>query len=153
VEDFNLNTAQVYIVSPDDRYLLWRQATGASQVVDNLTELPPRYVSKAKGTITATTKEIQRSSTDSSVIERWFVDSNPAEVIGLAPIHLDNVKPGHSDHEWLALVAVPRSEAFATIYHNQVQIGLILVLSFLLIVLLGWYFGRWFVRPVHEIID
>jgi methyl-accepting chemotaxis protein len=152
VTDFDLNTVQVFLVTPDDHYVLVRRGNRSIEFLERPLELDPRYAEKAKGVTTAITKENERSSTN-SFIESWFTDSNPAEVLGLAPIHVASAKAGDAEHGWLTLVAVPRREAYATIYNNQLQLEMILLLSLLLIALLARYFGRWFVRPVHEIID
>ena len=59
----------------------------------------------------------------------------------------------NSPHGYATLVAVPRSSAFETIYDNQSRTLAILAASFLLTVLLGFFFGRWFIRPLLEIKD
>ena len=48
---------------------------------------------------------------------------------------------------------MPHSSAFETIYDNQVRTLAILAVSFILTVVLGVLFGRWFIRPLLEIKD
>ena len=43
--------------------------------------------------------------------------------------------------------------AYETIYDNQGRISVILAAAFVLTVVLGILFGRWFIRPLLEIMD
>jgi methyl-accepting chemotaxis protein len=152
VSDFNLRTSQVFVVDPDSKVPIKRQMNGAIEVLDIGVGLDSQYEDAAASTSAMVTKEIHRASTD-SLFDRLFSMTSVAQVVGLAPIPLDNVKEGYTHHGWITLVAVPQNDAFRTIYNNQFQIGLILSLAFLLTVILGWYFGRWFVRPLLEIME
>jgi methyl-accepting chemotaxis protein len=152
IEDFKLPNAQVFIVDPENRVLLKRLDSARFEILDNNVPLDDRHAEKAAGTTTLVTKEIERTSND-TLLQSWFAPTTPSEVVGLAPIVLEHTKPGHTQHGWITLVAVPRKDAYATIYYNQLQIGLILLAAFVVTVLLGWYFGRWFVRPLLEIME
>src|SRR5262249_45622026 len=144
---FRISPAQVLLVDPDNRLLLKRRDTGALDNVEN-TELETRFHPAAKeaGDVTNDTIEIEASS--ESFPFSWLSSANPAEVIGFSAVQLDDVKPGYSGHGVVVLTVVPRKDAYATIYGNQVKIGVILALAFILTSVLGWFFGRWFIRPL-----
>ena len=72
--------------------------------------------------------------------------------MGYAPVPTIYRNPTAS-HGYVTLVVVPRSSAFETIYDNQFRTLVILAGSFILTVLLGILFGRWFIRPLLEIKD
>jgi methyl-accepting chemotaxis protein len=152
VNDFNISTAQVFLVDPNNRLLFKRGGTGIiDQNVEN-TEVDVRYAALAKqaGFSRNDAKEIEASS--DSFLPIWISSTNPAEVVGYSAVAAGDVGPGVDDHGFVILVAVPRKDAYATIYRNQVKIGLILLVSFFLTIVLGIYFGRWFIRPLLEII-
>src|SRR5579883_562481 len=153
ISDFNLKSAQLFIVDPDNRILFKRRDNGTFEILDNAVELDVRYNDQVKNATGVATREIEKSSAGESFLQSWFSPTNPAEVIGIAPIRLSDVKPGFSNHGWLTVTTVPRKDAYATIYSNQVQIGIILAIAFVLTVVLGWYFGRWLVRPLLEIME
>jgi len=153
--NFQLPDAQIMIVDPNDKILIkrgengmWEQNLGQFGVSD---ELPNRYKEVASKTFRQMiTKEIEAPAT-ASISQRWF--SDVAEVVGVAHMELRNVKPGFTEHGYLSMVIVPRKDAYATIYNNKVQISAILVVALISTLVLGWYFGRWFIRPLLEIID
>jgi methyl-accepting chemotaxis protein len=142
---FRLPTAQVYILDPTDRILLRRKESGEVEFNPAQKRLFSRYPSvatNAKGLIHA--EELESSSSS--------FENHPAEVVGSAPIPLPSVKPPENGHGYVVLTIVPRWDAYITIYKNQIQIGVILTIVLFLTVTLGLYFGRWFVRPLLEII-
>jgi methyl-accepting chemotaxis protein len=152
---FQLPNAQIMIVAPDDKILIkrgesgmWEQNLGQFGVNDELVDRYKELTSKTFRQIA--TKEIEAPAT-ASMSQRWF--SDVAEVVGYAHMELKNVKPGFTEHGYVSMVIVPRKDAYATIYNNKVQISAILVLALISTLVLGWYFGRLFIRPLYEIIE
>ena len=76
-----------------------------------------------------------------------------AEIVGYAPVSAPIQKLGAASHGYITLITVPRSSAYETIYDNQYRTLAILAVSFILTVVLGVLFGRWFIRPLLEIKD
>ncbi len=79
--------------------------------------------------------------------------NEPAEIVGYAPVSPLIQRNPNSLHGFVTLITVPRSSAFETIYQHQDRTLAILAASFLLTVVLGILFGRWFIRPLLEIKD
>ncbi len=155
LRNFQLLNAQIRIVDPTDKILIkrgengmWEQNLGQFGVSDELEERYKEQISKTFRLLG--TKEIEAPAT-ASTSQRWF--SGVAEVVGFAHMELKNVKPGFTEHGYVSMVIVPRKDAYATIYNNQIQISAILVVAFFATLVLGWYFGRWFIRPLLEIIE
>jgi len=153
--NFQLPTSQIMIVDPSDKILIkrgengiWEQNLGQFGVSDELKEQYKEVAAKTFRQMV--TKEIEAPAT-ASIPQRWF--SDVAEVVGVAHMELRNVKPGFTEHGYLSMVIVPRKDAYATIYNNQVKLSAILVVAFFATLILGWHFGRWFIRPLLEIIE
>jgi methyl-accepting chemotaxis protein len=149
-----IGQATIYLVDPDNKIILERKEGMFTQVSENAL-MKGKYNDSAKASNTLIgAKEIEASTTDTSPFS-WLYSSDPAEVVGYSPIQLDLdlQKPQEAgQHGYLTLVVMPRSVAYATIYSNQIQIGLILIAALLLTVFLGLFFGRWFIQPLIEII-
>jgi methyl-accepting chemotaxis protein len=146
--------AQVFVVMPDNHLLLRRLESGNWFQNPEASELDNKYHPDAKKATTdnmAYYREIEASPADSSLFN-WSPNSQ-AEVVGYAPIQVDDDKRGSSEHGYVTIVSIPRKDAYATIYNNQAQIGLILAIAFVLTVVLGLYFGKWFMHPLLEIIE
>jgi methyl-accepting chemotaxis protein len=107
-------------------------------------QLPPKYDAIA---------ERAQGRMDTEALDARRDPPEPAEIVGFAPIAAQFIRPTSSAHGYVTLVTLPRVDAFETIYDNQLKTLAILVASFLLTVLLGILFGRWFVRPLLEIKD
>ena len=60
---------------------------------------------------------------------------------------------GDEQHGLITLVSIPQSVAFATIIRNQIWTLAILSAVAILTVVFSWLFGRWFIRPLFEIIQ
>ena len=76
------------------------------------------------------------------------------ELVGYAPIHLQGAASGPGGrHGFVSLVVVPKDVAFATIYYNQWRTLAMMAVVFVLTSVLGSILGRWFIRPLLEIID
>ena len=95
--------------------------------------------------------EIEASQSDSSFLN--WLSPNPGRGGRLRSHPVGKRGERCSDHGYVTIVSVPRRIAYATIYNNQLQIGLILAVAFVLTCVLGWYFGRWFMYPLLEIIE
>ena len=76
-----------------------------------------------------------------------------AEIVGYAPVPGIQRNGAAPTHGYVTLIVLPRTSAFETIYTNQSRTGAILLVSFVLTVVLGVLFGRWFIRPLLEIKD
>jgi methyl-accepting chemotaxis protein len=70
-----------------------------------------------------------------------------AEVVGYAPLRLKGNAP------YGVLVIVPREEAFATIDTIWTRTIVIVAACLLLMLGLGWWLGRKFVKPLHAIME
>jgi methyl-accepting chemotaxis protein len=148
MEQFKLETAQVYLLDPQNRVLVKRLETGNFDV----------SVANNKNFLMGPVTRVPVNAKSHSYWEELEGHSNalgkePAQVVGSAPVQLPNVPVTETTHGYVVLTSVPRKDAYATIYNNQVWIVIILGASFILTVALGLLFGRWFVRPLHEIIE
>ncbi len=157
VRQFGLQSsqAQVFIVDPNDKVLVKRRDNGTfDQTVEQSvakTDLDEKYKDVIRNqTNIIATKEIEAPAAE-SMFQKWFTDV--AEVAGYASVQVGNVEPGRTGHGYMTLVAVPRKDAYATIYNNKVQISAILSGALVATLVLGWYFGRKFIGPLLEIID
>jgi methyl-accepting chemotaxis protein len=157
VENFGLRNsqAQVIVIDPSDKVLIKRQSSGmfdaGVEQPGSRTRLDDRYVDVVKNQAgSINTKEIESSPADSSV-QRWF--SDVAEVVGYASVPFDNAQIGPTGHGYMTLVALPRKEAYATIYNNKITITAALILVFVFTLGFGWTLGGRFIRPLLEIID
>jgi methyl-accepting chemotaxis protein len=148
LDQFRLDTAQVYFLDPSDRIVLRVKETGELEFnPSNPKRLFIRYPSvatKANGHIT--TEELGPST---------IPTKSPAEVVGCAPVQLASgpSNTGQNSHGYVVLTIVPRKDAYQTIYENQFWILLILGAALVLTVILGIVYGRRFVRPLLEIIE
>jgi methyl-accepting chemotaxis protein len=152
VNEFNIPTAQVFVIDPNNRVLIKRRENGMLDTTVESTEIDARYsaIAKDAGTGNNDARELEASS--DSFLSLWPSSTNSAEVVGFSAIRVENVGTGFDKHGFVVLTAVPRKDAYSTIYSNQVKIGLILLLSFILTIVLGVFFGRWFIRPLLEIV-
>jgi methyl-accepting chemotaxis protein len=150
--DLKGTAARVFIVDPDNKLVLERTDTGNWAQITNFSDLPHKYDDAAKDAKNKISNaETEASQSDWSFLNLW--SSNPAEVLGYAPVPLRTEVKGSSDHGYVVIVSVPRWVAYATIYNNQLQIGLILLAALVLTIALGLYFGKWFMQPLLEIIE
>ncbi len=153
VDRFNLRSSQVYIVDPEQKLLLKLRGNTNFDPNPENTGFDARYTNVAKDANEMdVTKEIGDPS-ESLLPSLFATSTNTPEVVGAAPIHVKNVKKGFSGHGYVTLVAAPCKEAYASIYNNQSIMVYILAFSFCLTLFLGWFFGRWFVRPLLDIIQ
>ena len=147
IGQLGFDNSQVYIFTPDNHALVKRKMYG--QYEDNPTAdglSHARYMKMAENAVL-------NAGVDSSEPlpgER----EGKVELIGYAPIHLKDVPAGpNGRHGFVTLVVVPQDVAFATIYKNQWWIFIIMGAVFAMTLMLGWMFGRWFLRPLLDIIE
>ena len=137
---FAIESAQVYVVSPDNNNKLLVKRT--NQVFDSnlaTTALPTRYMNLASQDV---------NEPDAKLVEPPTSDSDAkTELVGYAPVHLGTVesaadgKQVNADEKHgllLTLVIVPKEVAFATIVKNQTLIFYVLGAVIVLTLILGW---------------
>ena len=141
LRDHNLSNASVYLVDPMNNLVLKRSNTGTYLTGD---KLPSKY---------ETIADLATGKMGTQAIEARNEPYEAAEIVGYAPVAAPIQRNGAATHGYATLITVPKSSAFATIYDNQTRTLAILAASFILTVLLGILFGRWFIRPLLEIKD
>jgi|GEM_PF-1233720 len=145
LRDHNLPNAAVYLVDPMNNLVLQRFNTGAFSTNLKDSKLNPKYEAIAdQATLTMGTKPLDA---------RTEPPYEAAEIVGYAGVTGIQRNNAAATHGYVTLITVPRSSAFETIYDNQGRTLAILAASFILTVLLGILFGRWFIRPLLEIKD
>jgi methyl-accepting chemotaxis protein len=148
VAQFEVDGALVYILNPDDRVLVVRKPDGGSDGNSAGSDFKPRYQSVAAKARNAAQAEVE-DSRPSKTLE----PNGKIELIGYAPLHLPDAAPGAGgQHGFVSLVVVPYDVAFATIYSNQNWTLWILGAVFVVTLALSFLIGRWFVRPIYDII-
>jgi methyl-accepting chemotaxis protein len=146
LNQLTLDNSQVFIFTSDAKVLITRKPFGEFDTNPG----DPRAFSR------------YRKAAENAVAAPFFERSPPlederdgkVELIGSAPVHLRDVPTGpNGRHGFVTLVIVPQDVAYATIYKNQWWVFVIMGGVFVLTLTLGWLFGRWFLRPLLEIID
>src|SRR5271157_451131 len=140
LRDHNLSNASVYLVDPMNNLVLERTNTGTYLTAG---KLPAKY---------ETIADLANLAMGTKAIDSRSEPYEAAVIVGYAPVTAIQ-RNGAATHGYLTLITVPRSSAFETIYDNQFRTLAILAGSFLLTVVLGILFGRWFIRPLLEIKD
>src|SRR5271157_3189499 len=140
LDAYKLSNAVVYLVDPSNTLIL--QRTNSGYITSG--KLLPKYESYA---------ERANGRMDTEAIDARSEPYEAAEIVGYAPVSPQIQRNPSSAHGFVTLITVPRSSAFETIYENQFRTLAILAASFILTVLLGILFGRWFIRPLLEIKD
>jgi methyl-accepting chemotaxis protein len=149
ISHFKLEPSQILLINPNDQVLFkWTQGGNVEPIAsgNKLSNLDNRYADAAKhskGNIHA--DEIEPAGSGS--------DRKPAEVVGYAPVPFPNIGPEPFGHGYAVLTVVLRSEAYKTIYDNQFWILFILAVALVLTIVLGFFYGGWFIRPLLQIID
>ncbi|QEH33157.1 Methyl-accepting chemotaxis protein I [Aquisphaera giovannonii] len=135
-----LENASVYLVDPVGNVLLQQGKQGGFGTSQADQTLDLRYKGLAEEVGITTVSKLLPARTDPPA---------PSEVVGFAPIQL----PASPARGYFTLVAVPKSTAYEIIYNNQFLMLVILVATAVLTIILGYIFGKWFVRPLIEIKD
>ncbi len=143
LRDHNLLTiATVFLVDPMNNLVLQRSNTGTYLTGGKLSDKYMTIADQATGKM------------GTQPIEARSEPYEAAEIVGYAHVALRVAGSGAAtQHGYATLIAVPKSAAFQAIYDNQFRTLAILAASFILTVLLGVLFGRWFIRPLLEIKD
>jgi methyl-accepting chemotaxis protein len=148
---FKLDGARIILVSPEDRILAGYTApTGFDPTPAPSADpqpVDPRYADIVKHSFThkADAEEIRASNNS--------VTPRPAELVGYAHVDLPGVDASTNGHGFEVLTIMPQRVAYATIYDNQAWIVLILGIVLAIAVVIGFFYGGWFVRPLLEIIQ
>jgi methyl-accepting chemotaxis protein len=141
-----LDNSQVFIFTPDGKVLVKRKAYGQSDTDQAEGLSLTRYQKWAETNATIPVSAPSKPYAG----ER----EGKVEMIGSAPVHLPEVSTvPDGRHGFVSLVVVPEDVAFATINKNQQWIFVIMGAVVAVTLTLGWLFGRWFLRPLLEIID
>jgi methyl-accepting chemotaxis protein len=146
MNQYPFDVAQVFVVDTRNLVLYGRRPSGGADPNLKGTLIRNRYSRMVEKAATSAGYDVSRppSSEQNGVVE----------LVGYAPVHgKDLPQSGDGQHGVITLVAVPQEVAFATIYSNQAWILGILGVSTFLTVAFGWLFGRWFIRPLLEIIE
>src|SRR5271157_170849 len=141
LRDHNSPNGSVFLVDPMNNLVLQRSNTGTYTTGGKL-------LSKYE-----TIADLATGKMGTQPIEARSEPYEAAEIVAYAPVAAPIQKNGGASHGFATLVTVPASSAFETIYDNQSRTLAILGVSFLLTVVLGILFGRWFIRPLLEIKD
>jgi methyl-accepting chemotaxis protein len=144
LDQFGIGSAQVQIVNTADRMLIRRRDDGLDPNLMN-TMLLSQYKKVAR-----------RAVTEASVDYVPPPESEPdgkVEVVGFAPVHLAIAPKPEEQHGLITLVGIPQDIAFATIKKNQTWTLVILGGVTILTLVFGWFFGRWFIRSLTDIIE
>ena len=140
-------SAQVYVVNADNGSWSSGEATGLRPQPGRTRRLPSRYRQVAeerrrhrRARAMSGPPNRNRTPRSSSSATLPCISRTSAEARRAARL--------------VALVVVPRDVAFATIYKNQMlDSRASWRWSLVLTLVLGWFFGRWFIRPLLEIIE
>lgn len=143
---FRLENAQVFLVNPNNSVLFHRKLNGDFDLDPDKTIFDPHYWNAAKNSADG-------SGTELLTAKSMGADSR-TELVGYSQLPVAN-QPAVSagTHGFVALVIIPQDIAFATIYNNQALTLMILAGVLILTIVLGVWFGYWFVRPLLEIIQ
>jgi methyl-accepting chemotaxis protein len=142
---FEIDDAQVYVVGPDGKTLVKRRSDGEFDLNPGSSNLSRRYSKLAEKAVLTPGLELS----DPPVSEQ----DGKTEVVGYAPLHVRDAPAVPNGGHGFTMVMLPRDIAYATIYKNQLWTLVIMGAVFALTLTLGWMFGRWFLRPLLDIID
>jgi methyl-accepting chemotaxis protein len=145
LDQFGIDDAQVYVLAPDGTILVKRKSDGEFDLNPGMSRLSRRYAKLAETAVVTPGLEIS----DPPATEQ----DGKTELVGYAPMHLRDAAPAPNGRHGFTMVILPREIAYATIYKNQLWTLVIMGAVFALTVTLGWLFGRWFLRPLLDIID
>jgi methyl-accepting chemotaxis protein len=145
LEQSGIDEAQVYVLGPDGKILVKRKSDGEFDASPGSSIFSRRYAKLA----------------DVAALKAGYDYSDPpvsepdgkVELVGYAPLHLKDPAAGPNGQHGFVMVTLPRDIAYATMYKNQLWTLVIMGLAFALTLTLGWMFGRWFLRPLLDIID
>ncbi|WP_165071248.1 methyl-accepting chemotaxis protein [Paludisphaera rhizosphaerae] len=147
VKRFELDNAHIMIVDPNNRLVIDHRGP-AGTFDDKQGDLPTRYKDIRDAAVGAVVGHSQLDGVSDVVSGETIVP----EIVGFASIKRAlptdaTIRPGFA-----VLTAVPLVNAYETIYNSQWTIFKLLVGIVPLTLLLSFLFGRWFIRPLLQII-
>jgi methyl-accepting chemotaxis protein len=147
VTQFSFDAAEVYLINPKGQTVAKRRLDGGADPNPRTLPLKPRYDRVSLAATGQPNSEVSlppaSEGAEGKVEEIGYVALQSKDL----PRALDGGR-GFS-----TLVVIPRDVAFSTIYRNQFWILVILAGSAVLTIIFGTFFGRWFIRPLLEIIE
>jgi methyl-accepting chemotaxis protein len=146
MNQYPFEAAQVFVVDPNNVLIFARRLSGGADPNLKGTAIKPRYTKVVEKAAVTSGDDVSKPHPSEQ--------EGKVELVGYAPVHgKDLPQSRDGQHGIVILVAVPQEVAFATIYKNQEWIVGILACSAFLTIVFGWLFGRWFIRPLLEIIE
>jgi len=146
LEPFKLDSAQVYVINPKNHILVWRKNSDGFETKPDEQLFPPRYVRVADRAVNDKMGSIFVSSSAAKPDEK-------DQLASYAPVHGIGPPDPNGGHGFVTLVIVPKAIVFKTILDNQYWTLVIMGGAAILTVVFGILFGRWFIRPLLEIIE
>ncbi|SIO45259.1 methyl-accepting chemotaxis protein [Singulisphaera sp. GP187] len=139
------NNARIWIVSPKGEVLVDRKPDGMIDIPGTATRTlryaRPVDAARPQGPLGA----VLNNGSGAVQISDPNDPNDVPEVVGYAPLRLK----GNTNYG--VLVSIPRGEAFATIYSIWSRTVILVAACLVLMIALGWWLGRRFVKPLHEI--
>lgn len=143
VARFQLANAQVMVIDPQNLVLMrTRGPSGAFE--DKAESLETRYAGVA---------DLSRNAVGVERVPAVAGSDLGPEIVGYSWIRLAAAITPDTKHGYAVLVAIPQANAYETIYNAQSSIQLMLAAIVGLSLVLGFLFGRWFIRPLLQIIN
>jgi methyl-accepting chemotaxis protein len=150
---FKLDGAKMVLVSPADKIVAGYNVSTmlpdpAPPQLTGPADLEGRYRNAARNSFT------RKVDTEEVPAITNALTPKPAELVGYAHVQFPNVDPNkESGHAFSVLTMVPLRTAYATIYDNQAWIVIIFAVVLVVTIVIGYFYGGWFVRPLLEIIQ
>ena len=152
---FNLEPgAKIILVSPADKVVAGyststMQADPAPQAsTGGAASLDPRYSKAARNSFTSKYGVEEVAPSKNSLYTR------PEELVGYAHVPFPGVDHNvDNGHAFSVLTTMPTGVAYASIYDNQSWILMVLGVVLFVAIVLGYFYGGWFVRPLLEIMQ
>jgi methyl-accepting chemotaxis protein len=143
--------AEIVIVDPDQTILAMKSYVTTTTDMKVGEQLPQRYWDAFDGiTIESGTGPVGKK-TGYTVVDSSASGRELRQCVGYHSLR--GLRKASSPRLYGALVIAPASVVFGTITSMQLNIGLILVGCLLTTLLFGWLLGRYFVKPLREVMD
>ncbi|APW61255.1 methyl-accepting chemotaxis protein [Paludisphaera borealis] len=141
-ERFRLNNLEVLVYDPTNKVLIQLHSGGQF-------EANPQPNARYSDILSQAVGKIGTASLPSSNGDKYV----GPELVGFSQIQL--APPPDADansRRYTVLTVLPRALAYENIFSIWVQLGLLLVLCAIPVIFFGVLFGRWFIRPLTDII-
>lgn len=149
VMDYQIAGAEIVIVNHEGEVVLRRLRTGAiEQTGQPVAPLSSRYTG-ALHRANGTGNNMARGENHWVRVEK-LLEGEKDELVGFAPLLL---KRPSDKPQYSVLVTIPEADAYSTVYEDINVIRIILVSCLLITSTLGYFMGRWFVRPLYRVMD